>query len=176
MIAGSPKQMFGRPFVLRWRTCCNGYSCSGMSAYPRRFNLLITRSVLLRCLLSLVLAVFVFGTGEAKAAEGDGKEAGNLYVKIEPFTVNLHDLKRFLQVTMTLKVSNPLRVKSIKSNMPIILNELIYLLSDKDARQFESSDGKWKMTQQTREIINQALSLTAKDGVTEVFLESLIIQ
>jgi len=154
---------------------------NGMFVPPHGLTPLLLRLALRSCLLPFVpalfiLAVFVLGCAAANAAEGGGKESGGLYVKIVPFTVNLHDLTQFLQVTMTLKVSNPALVKTVKANMPIILNELTYLLSDKNASQFESPADKQMLRQQARSAINKVLALTVKDGVTEVFLESLIIQ
>jgi flagellar basal body-associated protein FliL len=127
-------------------------------------------------LFPFVLAVFVMGYGESNAAEGGNKENESLYIKVAPILVNLHDQKHFLQTTMTLKVANPLLIKTVKANMPVILNELTYLLSDKDADQFDSPAGKQMLIQEARSAINKALSLTVKDGVTEIFLESLTIQ
>lgn len=128
-----------------------------------------------RCLLSFVLAVFILGTGEGNAAEGGNKEDESLYVKIAPLSVNLHGLTHFIQITMTLKVANPPLVNTVKLNMPIILNELIYLLSDKNPDQYASPADKQMLIQEVRNTINKALSLTVKDGVTEVFLESFVI-
>lgn len=122
------------------------------------------------------LLVFALLSAGANAAEGGGKEGGSLYVKVTPFTVNLHDRVRFLQVGMTLKVATPELVKTVKANMPVILNELTYLLSDKEASQFDTPAGKQMLIQQARSAINKALSLTVRDGVTEIFLEALIIQ
>ena len=127
-------------------------------------------------LLSFVIAVLVVSTTESNAAESDDKKEESLYVKIAPVTVNLHGMEHFLQIAMTLKVASPSQAKTVKSNMPIILNELTYLLSDKNASQFETSSGKLVLTQQTRSAINNALSLNARDGVTDVLLESLIVQ
>jgi flagellar basal body-associated protein FliL len=129
-----------------------------------------------RYLLPFVLAISIMGSGAATAEEGGSKGNESLYVKVAPILVNLHGQTHFLQTTMTLKVANPLLVKTVKANMPVILNELTYLLSDKEADQFDSPAGKQMLTQEARSAINKALSLTVKDGVTEVFLESLTVQ
>jgi len=137
-----------------------------MFVFPRCLNPSILGRLLLGCLLAFALL-----PGGADAAEG-----GSLYVKVTPFTVNLHDRVRFLQVGMTLKVATPQLVKMVKANMPVILNELTYLLSDKEANQFDTPAGKQMLIEQARSAINKALSLTVRDGVTEIFLEALIIQ
>ena len=125
--------------------------------------------------LFCVLALLVSGLRGAHAAEGPPKPA-DLYIRVAPMTVNLHDRTLFLQITMTLKVSGPLLVKPVKENMPVILNELNYLLSDKDAEQFKSAAGKQVLARQARDVINRALSMSPGNGVAEVFLESLVVQ
>ena len=175
MIAESPKPVFARRTALPWRETRNaGCSCFGVPVTPRRLSTHIMRRALFGCLLSFILAIFVAGSAEANAAEG--AKGDGLYVMIPPFVANLHDPALFLQITMVLKVANPALAETLKANMPIILNELTYLLSDKDAGQLESPAGKQLLIKQARGGINKALSLSAKDGVTDVFLVSMFVQ
>lgn len=176
MIAGSPKCEPGSPLAIRWMAHCNsGYSSSWIPVSTIYLSPQFIKRALLGCLLSFVMADFVIGSTEANAAEADGKKECQC-VKIAPITVNLRGQTLFLQITMTLKIANSAQVQIVKSNMPVILNELTLLLSDKDASQFSSSSGKQVLAQQAGNAINKALSLTTRNGVTDVFLESMVVQ
>jgi len=172
MIAGSPKQALDGSLALP----CRAYfdrECSSSGAFV--LTRLITQRVLSGCLLLFAFVFCLLWSDGAVAAEETGGKEESPYVKVAPIMVNLHGLRQFLRITLTLKVANPLLLNTVRGNMPVILNELTYLLSDRRAEQFESTEDKMMLIQQAKRAINKALALDAKEGVSEVLLESWVI-
>lgn len=60
--------------------------------------------------------------------------------------------------------------------MPMIQHEMILLLSNSEADQIATAEGKHKLKESTKKAINKVIGLTEKDGVTDVLFESFIIQ
>jgi hypothetical protein len=55
------------------------------------------------------------------------------YIKLEPLTVNLQNMTRYLQVTVTLKAGSAQAAESIKNQLPIIRHRIILLLNSQKA-------------------------------------------
>jgi len=128
--------------------------------------------VLRRCLALLLLASFFFVTGAN--AEGGGGES--LYHKLEPFTVNLSGLERVIQVRITLKLANAEVGSKVSLYLPAIRNQMILLLSEKTGEELQTLDGKNMMIKEAKKALNKTLGLKAKHGISQVLLESIIIQ
>ena len=102
-----------------------------------------------------------------------------LFVILDQFTVNLQTetTDQFLQVAMTLQVTDQSQEDIIKQYMPQVRNRLLLLLSSKKASEILSIEGKKKLSE---EIIAQVkLPFTPKaapQGVTGVFFTSFVIQ
>lgn len=126
--------------------------------------------------VSAVAVVGFLSTGSVQASESSGNAVGPKYAKLEPITVNLQGLVQYLQASITLKVASPQAEEAIKLYMPMIRHELILLFSSKEAGQVTSPEGKQKLIDETRRAANKAISLTEKQGVTEVLFESFVVQ
>lgn len=129
--------------------------------------------ILRRC-LALLLLTSLFVVANAQASEGGG--GGGAYEKLEPFTVNLVDAGKVIQVVLTLKLAKPESGEKVKLFMPVIRHEMILLLSGKTSAQLESSAGKQRLIVETKAVANKAIELSPKEGVSDVLLESIIIQ
>jgi flagellar FliL protein len=128
--------------------------------------------VVLFCLLSVFLL-----TAYAEEGGGGGKsDEKSLYAKVEPITVNLAGGTQYLQVEITLALAKPEVGDKVKKYMSVIRNNLIYLLTSKDAGQLQSTEGKQMLAAEARSAVNNALELSDKEGVTNVFFGSFIIQ
>jgi flagellar FliL protein len=146
-----------------------------------------------RIVIALVV-LFVLGAGGGSAwyflGDQEGKPATAdeskpvapkppLFVILDQFTVNLQTetSDQFLQVSMTLQVTDQSQEDIIKQYMPQVRNRLLLLLSSKKASDILSIDGKKKLSE---EIITQVkLPFTPKaapQGVTGVFFTSFVIQ
>lgn len=109
-------------------------------------------------------------------AQSGGGEGGGSYEKLEPFTVNLAGLHQVIQVGITLKLASPEASPKVALYRPAIRHAVIVLLSSKTAEELETAEGKKKLITEIKTAVNKAVELSAKDGVSEVLLESIIIQ
>ena len=129
-----------------------------------------------------LLLIFLFMTSAASAeggGEGGGKEGGgnNLLAKVDTITVNLvGPTPKYIAVEMVLKLAKPEVGEKVKAYMSVIRNNMILLLTTKEAKQLEPIEGKQKLVQEAKQAINQALELEEKEGVTDVLFTSFIIQ
>ena len=131
-----------------------------------------TAFILRRGLIFLFLALFWVST----SANAEGKSDSGAYIVLEPFTVNLVGLHQVIQLSVTLKPANFDLVEKLKAYTPIIRHEIILLLSAKTPEQLQAADGKLKLIVEIRVAVNTALGLTMKTGISDVLLESIIIQ
>lgn len=131
--------------------------------------------------------------GEDAAEQGkDGKKQGKkekdatkvvktpIYYQIEqPFVVNFQSANhmRFLQVTMELMTYDQTVVPSIEQAMPVIKNNLVFLLSSLTSEQLATPEGRLKVRADTLAEIKKILKeRTGKDGVEDVYFTSFVMQ
>lgn len=124
---------------------------------------------------SLLLVAFFLTTSTAHAEEGGSKD--NLHAKMEPIIVNLlGPTQQYLQVALIFQLAKSEVDERIKLYMPVIRHKLILLLTSKDANQLGSIEGKQKLVQESKDIVNQILGLTDKEGIADILFSSFIIQ
>jgi len=145
-----------------------------------------------RKLLIIIVAVVLLGGGggaawyflHAKKA-GDEKTVKHeepakppLFVRLEPFTVNLtaEGEDHYLQTDIELKVADAKVSDKIKAHMPEIRNSVLLLLSSKTASALSSMEGKQKLSSEVKEQVNKVLHAKDADGVSGVFFTSFVIQ
>ena len=127
-------------------------------------------------LILLLLIVFLGGGGgaayfllggqqDAKAAAAEkAKEAANqppLYVALDPpFVVNFEaeQLVRFLQVTVQVMSRDPATVELIKTNDPVVRNDLLLLLGNQNYATISSREGKEKLRQLALEAVRKVVT------------------
>lgn len=131
-----------------------------------------TTSFILAILLSLTLVTPL----AALASSASGDAGASSTVKLEPFTVNLASFERFLQVSVTLQVGNPEMAEKIKTSLPVVRHGLIMILSDKEASQLQSVEGKRELMEEIMHKLNKVLGGKEHQGVTDIFFENFIIQ
>jgi len=121
-------------------------------------------------------------TVKPKAEKKKGaKEAGPIYVALDPFTVNLapDNGEQFLQIMISVEVEDLLVGDRIKSYTPKLRNNVMLLLSGKKASELVTKTGKEALANEIRDLINEILDAGAKPGygpVKEVLFTSFIIQ
>jgi flagellar FliL protein len=127
-------------------------------------------------------AWYFMGGDEGATSSAESKPVAPkppVFVILDQFTVNLQaeTSDQFLQVSMTLQVTDQSQEDIIKQYMPQVRNRLLLLLSSKKASDILSIEGKKKLSE---EIIAQVkLPFTPKappQGVTGVFFTSFVIQ
>ncbi|MFA7241506.1 MAG: flagellar basal body-associated FliL family protein [Sulfuricellaceae bacterium] len=122
-------------------------------------------------ILVVLLACLSLFTATVQAKDG-----GTLYVKLGTFTVNLQNIDEYVQAEITVKLAAPEILDAVKIYLPRIKHEIILLLSTQDSQQLATLAGKQKLIEQTKTMVNKALKLEPKDGVTDVLFESFVIQ
>lgn len=104
----------------------------------------------------------------------------SVYYKFDPpFVVNFQGPtgNRFLQVTIELMTYDPDVVPAIEQHMPVIRNNLVFLLSSVNYDQISTLEGKQKLRADCLTEIQRILKeKIGKPGVEEVYFTSLVMQ
>jgi flagellar FliL protein len=113
---------------------------------------------------------------KAKAA----KSAPPEYVPLTSFTVNLQpegDAGQYLQVEMTLQVAGAEQAELIKTNMPLVRDRVLMLLSGKKASEITSTEGKQQLAKEIVEVTKQPfVDKGDEQEVTKVMFTAFIVQ
>ncbi|MES2934366.1 MAG: flagellar basal body-associated FliL family protein [Pseudomonadota bacterium] len=125
---------------------------------------------------ALIVSLCVFGLAiqSPNASAESGGDGG--YIKIEPFTVNLLGGVQYLQMSMRIRGGSPEVAGSVSSRMPMVRHELILLLSGQKSADILSVKGKIVLLEDIKMAINKAIEMKGQNGVTEVALESFVVQ
>jgi len=142
------------------------------------------KSILLMVIILLLLAggggaawYFTQGKSAHPAKEAKPKIVPPVFEKLEAFTVNLAGGERFLQVEMSLKISDAKVSEEIKLRMPEIRDSILRLLSSKQAEELASVEGKTKLSEDIKKQTNHVLGTKSpQEGVLAVLFLSFIIQ
>ena len=148
-------------------------------------------------MLIVLATLLLFGGGSAGAgwyffmgqAAPDAKPAAAakpapakppVFIALEAFTVNLqHDdsSAQYLQVGLSLKVTDPAMVDAVKLRMPEVRNRVLLLLSSKKASEIASPQGKEALSAELVKEIGKPLG--AGEGgqrIESVLFTSFVIQ
>lgn len=157
----------------------------GMQASPKKSWLLL-----------IIVALLVLGAGGAGAwfmlagnttgKKTDAKKveppkSAALYVALDPpFVVNFEaeQLVRFLQVTVQVMSRDPATIDLIRTNDPVVRNDLLLLLGNQDYTTISTREGKEKLRQQSLEAVRKVVvSAGGKaEAVEAVYFTSFVMQ
>lgn len=145
-------------------------------------------------LLAIILggaggAAWYFLGGEAEPLAKGAKpvpkaEPGKppVFVTLEPFTINLASgspdhTDQFLQVALTLQVSDRTQEEIVKQYMPQVRSRLLLLLSSRKAADISTPEGKNKLSDDIIAQVKQPFAPgMPPQNVTGVFFTSFVIQ
>jgi len=167
----------------------------------RKKLFIIIAAVMLLAVVAVVAILYLFpaqkpkhgGAAEAQgeAAESHEKEVQATFVELGTFTANLmhEDSDRVVQISISLKLSNPKLEEKVKANSPEIQHHINMLLQSKFPSDLATLEGKQKLANQIKAETEQVLGLrkisptdppgttpTSNRGISEVLFTSLIIQ
>ena len=127
--------------------------------------------------------------GETEAAAKPAPVKPPVFLPLEAFTVNLmHDdaSPQYLQVGLSLKMTDPAMVEAVKQRMPEVRNRILLLLSSKKASDISSPQGKEALSTELMREIGKPLSaaapaaggatLASSAGIESVLFTSFVIQ
>jgi flagellar FliL protein len=114
-------------------------------------------------------------------AHGTQANAGKpaVYYAIDPpLVVNFEDgsVVRFLQITMEVMAHDQLAVDSVQKNIPLIRNNLLLLMSNRNYQSMMSREGKEKLRQ---EALTEVRAVQKKEGspdVDDLLFTSFVVQ
>ena len=149
-------------------------------------------------LILIAAAVLVLGGGGAAAyfllgghkdpkavAAAKAKEAAEktpaLYVALDPpFVVNFEaeQLVRFLQVTVQVMSRDPATVELIKTNDPVVRNDLLLLLGNQSYQTISSREGKEKLRLQALDAVRKVVTTAGgkAEKVEAIYFTSFVMQ
>jgi flagellar FliL protein len=112
-----------------------------------------------------------------KGEEGASK-AENYFAIDPPLVVNFEDgaAVRFLQITMEVMSKDPKAIESVQKNVPLIRNNLLLLMSNRDYQSLMSREGKEKLRQ---EALTEVKAIQKKqDGplIDDLLFTSFVVQ
>jgi flagellar protein FliL len=109
--------------------------------------------------------------------EGEGKSA--VYYAIDPpLVVNFEDgsVVRFLQISMEIMAANQKASDSVQKNMPLIRNNLLLLMSNRDYQSMMSREGKEKLRQEALAEIRSVQKKHGGDDIDDLLFTSFVVQ
>lgn len=127
------------------------------------------------------------GEGEA-AEEGDAEEESGghadpatalTYVPFETFTVNLmpDPDEKFLQLDLTMEVKGAELAEKMKTQMPVLRNRVLLLLTSKKPSDIATPEGKAQLSEELLTALREPLSKGGKPNkVSQVLFTSFVIQ
>jgi flagellar protein FliL len=116
------------------------------------------------------------------APSGHGEEGGGkasvFYAIDPPLVVNFEDgsVVRFLQITMEVMAHDPKAIESVQKNMPLIRNNLLLLMSNRDYQSMMSREGKDKLRQEALTEIRAVQKKQGGDDIDDVLFTSFVVQ
>jgi flagellar FliL protein len=116
--------------------------------------------------------------GPAKAGEG-GSGKPSLYFAIDPpLVVNFEDgsAVRFLQITMEVMAHEEKAIESVQKNIPLIRNNLLLLMSNRNYQTMMSREGKEKLRQEALAEIRAIEKKVGGPDVDDVLFTSFVVQ
>ena len=111
--------------------------------------------------------------------EGEGGVKSAVYYAIDPpLVVNFEDgsVVRFLQITMEVMASNQKAVDSVQKNIPLIRNNLLLLMSNRDYQSMMSRDGKEKLRQEALAEIRAVQKKQGGEDIDDLLFTTFVVQ
>jgi flagellar FliL protein len=113
---------------------------------------------------------------------GHGDDAGakaSLFYAIDPpLVVNFEDgsVVRFLQITMEVMAHDQKAIDSVQKNVPLIRNNLLLLMSNRDYQSMMSRDGKEKLRQEALAEVRAVQKKQHGDDIDDLLFTSFVVQ
>ena len=124
-----------------------------------------------------IKAIVPVATG-AHGEEGKEGKATVYYAIDPPLVVNFEDgsVVRFLQITMEVMAHDQKAVDSVQKNIPLIRNNLLLLMSNRNYQTMMSRDGKEKLRQEALAEIRAVQKKEGGPDVDDVLFTSFVVQ
>jgi flagellar protein FliL len=124
-----------------------------------------------------ITAIVPVVAGHKGEEAGPGKSA--LYYAIDPpLVVNFEDgsVVRFLQITMEIMAHDQKAIDSVQKNIPVIRNNLLLLMSNRNYQSMMSREGKEKLRQEALTEIRAVQKKEGSPDVEDLLFTSFVVQ
>ena len=115
----------------------------------------------------------------ASGGHGEGEGHASLFLPIDPpLVVNFEDgsAVRFLQISMSVMCKDQKGLDSVTKNMPLVRNNLLLLMSNRDYQSLMSRDGKEKLRQEALAEIRAVQKKQNGDDIDDLLFTSFVVQ
>jgi flagellar FliL protein len=117
--------------------------------------------------------------GPASGKEGEGEAKAALYFAIDPpLVVNFEDgsVVRFLQITMEVMAHDQKTIDSLQRNLPVIRNNLLLLMSNRNYQSLMSREGKDKLRAEALAEIREVQKKQGGGDVDDLLFTTFVVQ
>jgi flagellar FliL protein len=110
--------------------------------------------------------------------EGGGGKAAVYYAIDPPLVVNFEDgsVVRFLQITMELMAHDQKAIDSVTKNMPLIRNNLLLLMSNRNYQSLMSREGKDKLREEALAEVRAVQKKQGGEDIDDLLFTSFVVQ
>ena len=124
------------------------------------------------------ITAIVPAAGAAKTAEGGAGKPSLYYAIDPPLVVNFEDgsAVRFLQITMEIMAHDEKAIESVQKNIPLIRNNLLLLMSNRNYQSMMSREGKDKFRQEALAEVRAVQKKEGSPDIDDVLFTSFVVQ
>jgi flagellar FliL protein len=124
--------------------------------------------------IKAVVPVAAAGHGE----EGGAGKAAVYYAIDPPLVVNFEDgsVVRFLQITMEVMARDQKAIDGVQKNIPLIRNNLLLLMSNRNYQSLMSREGKEKLRQEALAEVRAVQKKEGSPDVDDLLFTSFVVQ
>lgn len=119
------------------------------------------------------------GKEKSKKKGKDGKEAPALFFSLDPLVVNFEDTSavRFLQIGMDLMARDPEAIEELQKHVPLIRNNLLLLISNRDYQKLMTREGKEGLRAEALAEVRKIMKKeTGEQTVEDLLFTSFVVQ
>jgi flagellar FliL protein len=125
-----------------------------------------------------IKAVVPVATGAHGEEGGAGKSAAVYFAIDPPLVVNFEDgsAVRFLQITMEVMAHDPKVIESVQKNIPLIRNNLLLVMSNRNYQALMSREGKEKLREEALAELRAVQKKQGGPDVDDLLFTSFVVQ
>jgi flagellar FliL protein len=114
----------------------------------------------------------------SKTAEGGAGKPSLYYAIDPPLVVNFEDgsAVRFLQISMEIMAHDEKAIESVQKNIPLIRNNLLLLMSNRNYQSMMSREGKDKFREEALAEVRAVLKKQGGPDIDDVLFTSFVVQ
>lgn len=115
----------------------------------------------------------------AAGGHGEGESKASAFLPIDPpLVVNFEDgsAVRFLQISMEVMGKDQKGIDSVQKNMPLIRNNLLLLMSNRDYQSLMSREGKEKLRMEALAEIRAVQKKQGGEDIDDLLFTSFVVQ